>query len=178
VCTIIVNSFRLSKSGKFLLRPDYRGTKYKVHHQVRIKKSSHSLLCIFATFSVFPKASEVFALPHDPHWPRRVFCFLISTLSMVSTPIQDRTSEFRAILTQAQKRQNSSKVGSQRASLLSDAQKREANGSAAPAGSERRARSEFARNAAQVGRGITASMGKLERLAQCISHPVTLSNTG
>jgi Syntaxin-5 N-terminal, Sly1p-binding domain len=109
--------------------------------------------------------------------PRRVFCFLISTLSMVSTPIQDRTSEFRAILTQAQKRQNSSKVGSQRVSLLSDAQKREANGSAAPAGSERRARSEFARNAAQVGRGITASMGKLERLAQCISHPVTLSNT-
>ena len=85
---------------------------------------------------------------------------------MVATSIQDRTSEFRAILTQAQKRQNSSKVGSQRASLLSDAQKREANGSA---GSERRARSEFARNAAQVGRGIMATMGKLERLAQCKS---------
>lgn len=94
---------------------------------------------------------------------------------MVSTSIQDRTVEFRTILTQAQKRQNSSKVGSQRAALLSDAQKREANGSAGSAGpagsagSEKRARSEFARNAVQVGRGITATMGKLERLAQCWS---------
>ncbi|ERF73965.1 hypothetical protein EPUS_05388 [Endocarpon pusillum Z07020] len=82
---------------------------------------------------------------------------------MVTTSIQDRTNEFRTVLIQAQKRQNTSKVGSQRASLLSDVQRREANGSA---GSERRARSEFARNAAQVGRGITATMGKLERLAQ------------
>ncbi|KAF7507638.1 hypothetical protein GJ744_010191 [Endocarpon pusillum] len=82
---------------------------------------------------------------------------------MVTTSIQDRTNEFRTVLTQAQKRQNTSKVGSQRTSLLSDVQRREANGSA---GSERRARSEFARNAAQVGRGITATMGKLERLAQ------------
>lgn len=94
---------------------------------------------------------------------------------MVTTSIQDRTNEFRAILTQAQKRQNSSKVGSQRASLLSDAQKREANGSA---GSERRARSEFAKNAAQVGRGITATMGKLERLAQCRSKAGTFGATG
>ena len=83
------------------------------------------------------------------------------------TSIQDRTIEFRSILTQAQKRKGTSKVGAQRQNLLSDAQRKEANGS--PDGSapgERRARSEFARNAVQIGRGITATMGKLERLAQ------------
>lgn len=82
---------------------------------------------------------------------------------MVTTSIQDRTNEFRSILTQAQKKQASSKVGAQRTSLLSDAQRRQANGS--PVGT-RQARSEFARNAVQIGRGITATMGKLERLAQ------------
>jgi len=82
---------------------------------------------------------------------------------MVSHSIQDRTPEFRAILAQAQKRQASAKGVAQRQSLLSDAQKREADG-AAPAG--RTPRSEFARNAAQIGRGITTTMGKLERLAQ------------
>ncbi len=92
--------------------------------------------------------------------------FSCPCFNMANTSIQDRTTEFRSILTQAQKRQSSTKGGGQRASLLSDAQKREANGSAAPNG-ERRARSEFARNAAQIGRGITATMGKLERLAQC-----------
>ena len=84
---------------------------------------------------------------------------------MAIISIQDRTPEFRVILTQVQKKQSHTKSATQRASLLSDAQKREANGSAP--GGERRARSEFARNAAQIGRGITATMGKLERLAQC-----------
>src|SRR5271163_2994597 len=82
---------------------------------------------------------------------------------MTINSIQDRTNEFRSIITHVQKRQTSSKVGSQRASLLSEAQKQDANGTV---GVERRARSEFARNAAQIGRGITATMGKLERLAQ------------
>lgn len=84
---------------------------------------------------------------------------------MVSTTIQDRTKEFRAILTQTQKRQTATKGGPQRQSLLTDVQKKEANGAAN--GPSRSARSEFARNAAQIGRGITATMGKLERLAQC-----------
>jgi Syntaxin-5 N-terminal, Sly1p-binding domain len=101
--------------------------------------------------------------------PSRAFSSSSTLRGMVTMSIQDRTNEFRAILTQAQKRQNSSKVGSQRAFLLSEGQKREANGSAGSAGLERRARSDFAKNAAQVGRGITATMGKLERLAQCTS---------
>ncbi|KAK5443376.1 Integral membrane protein SED5 [Exophiala xenobiotica] len=83
---------------------------------------------------------------------------------MVSHSIQDRTNEFRTILAQAQKRQSATKGGPQRQSLLNEAQKREANGT--PTGPSRGSRSEFARNAAQIGRGITATMGKLERLAQ------------
>jgi len=47
---------------------------------------------------------------------------------------------------------------------LTDAQRREANGGAK--GPARSARSEFARKAAEIGRGITGTMGKLERLAQ------------
>lgn len=81
---------------------------------------------------------------------------------MTTSSIQDRTPEFLAILGQAKKKQNATK--GPRASLLSDVQKKEANGHL---GGERRARSEFARNAAQIGRGISATMGKLERLAQC-----------
>lgn len=79
---------------------------------------------------------------------------------MVTHSIQDRTPEFRAILAQASKRQSAK--GGQRQNLLSAAEKNEANGHASPASK----RSEFARNAAQIGRGITATMGKLERLAQ------------
>lgn len=79
---------------------------------------------------------------------------------MVTQSIQDRTPEFRAILQQAQKRQSAK--GGQRQNLLSAAERNEANGHATP-GSKR---SEFARNAVQIGRGITATMGKLERLAQ------------
>lgn len=79
---------------------------------------------------------------------------------MVSTSIQDRTNEFRTILTQAQRRQTSTKNNAQRQSLLTEAQQREGNVG------KKGSRSEFARNAAQIGRGITATMGKLERLAQ------------
>ncbi|KAI1407514.1 putative ER-golgi SNARE complex subunit [Hypoxylon sp. FL1857] len=80
---------------------------------------------------------------------------------MAVTSIQDRTAEFRSVLTQVQKRQASSKVGAQRRSLLTDSQKAAANGDAQP-----HRRSEFARRAAEIGRGIAATMGKLEKLAQ------------
>ncbi|KAL9005608.1 MAG: hypothetical protein Q9188_001611 [Gyalolechia gomerana] len=82
--------------------------------------------------------------------------------------IQDRTAEFRTVLAQAQKNLSSKKVGAQRQSLLTDAQRRAANGSpnGNAKGPRRGARSEFARKAAEVGRGITGTMEKLERLAQ------------
>lgn len=73
--------------------------------------------------------------------------------------IQDRTSEFRSVLAQAQKRQAATKVGAQRRSLLTDSQRKEA-------GDGRPRRSEFARQAAEIGRGIAAVMAKLEKLAQ------------
>ncbi|KAL9008993.1 MAG: hypothetical protein Q9173_005937 [Seirophora scorigena] len=87
---------------------------------------------------------------------------------MGTTSIQDRTAEFRAVLAQAQKNILSRKVGGQRQSLLSDAQRQAANGSpnGTVKGPRRGARSEFARKAADVGRGITGTMEKLERLAQ------------
>lgn len=79
---------------------------------------------------------------------------------MAVASIQDRTSEFKSVLAQAQRKQNASKVGSQRRSLLSDAQISAADGDARPR------RSDFARKAADIGRGISATMGKLEKLAQ------------
>jgi syntaxin 5 len=79
---------------------------------------------------------------------------------MAVASIQDRTSEFKSVLAQAQRRQNNQKVGSQRRSLLTDSQRSAANGDARPR------RSDFARKAAEIGRGISATMGKLEKLAQ------------
>lgn len=88
---------------------------------------------------------------------------------MVTTSIQDRTAEFRTVLAQAQKRQSSTKVGAQRQSLVTDTQRKTTNGSlnGEAKSSRRGARSEFARKAAEIGRGITGTMEKLERLAQC-----------
>ena len=83
-----------------------------------------------------------------------------SCLGMASTSIQDRTTEFRSILGQAQKRLTSNKAGPQRQALLSDAQRKDG-------GAERRSRSEFARKAAEIGRGITGTTAKLQRLAEC-----------
>lgn len=84
---------------------------------------------------------------------------------MAVTSIQDRTAEFQSVLAQAQRRQAKNKVGAQRRSLLTDSQKAAANGGAQPR------RSDFARRAAEIGRGIAATMGKLEKLAQCKEHP-------
>lgn len=78
----------------------------------------------------------------------------------MAVAINDRTAEFRHIVTAAQRKQ-AAKPGAQR--LLSDAQGSAGNGSAQPR------RSEFARNAAEIGRGISATMGKLQKLAQCRS---------
>ncbi|KAK1085391.1 Integral membrane protein SED5 [Friedmanniomyces endolithicus] len=83
-----------------------------------------------------------------------------------TTTIQDRTPEFRSILNQAQKslaRQRKPIGGStpqHSQPLLPSLQ----NGSATPP--TRKQRSEFARNAAGIGRGISATMGKLQRLAE------------
>lgn len=77
---------------------------------------------------------------------------------MAVASIQDRTAEFKSILAQAQRRQ-ASKVNSQRRSLLTDAQKAASN-STGPR------RSDFARKAAEIGRGISVTMGRLEKLAQ------------
>lgn len=79
-------------------------------------------------------------------------------LPAMASSIQDRTPEFRSILTQAQKtlaRQR--KTGPQAQPLLQ-------NGAATPP--TRKQRSEFARNAAAIGRGIGATMGKLQRLGE------------
>jgi syntaxin 5 len=84
---------------------------------------------------------------------------------MAMSSIQDRTSEFRSVLAQVQKRQTSTKVGAQRQSLLTDSQ-RAANGTAG--GDAKQRKSEFARRAAEIGRGISATMAKLEKLTQCM----------
>ena len=77
----------------------------------------------------------------------------------MTTSIQDRTTEFRSILTQAQKRL-AHKPGS-RPNLPNGT----ANGTTDPK-TQRQKRSEFARKAAEIGRGISATVGKLERLGQ------------
>ncbi|KAL6713450.1 Integral membrane protein SED5 [Lecanora helva] len=87
---------------------------------------------------------------------------------MTATSIQDRTAEFRAVLAQAQKQRSQNKVGSQRQALLNESQRRTTNGSpnGEIKGSKKGARSEFARRAAEIGRGITGTMEKLGRLAE------------
>ncbi|KAJ5538099.1 hypothetical protein N7504_004738 [Penicillium tannophilum] len=85
---------------------------------------------------------------------------------MTGPSIQDRTSEFSSILGQAQKRQGASKVGTQRQALLTDTQRRQANGSPSGAQEVRSGRSEFARRARDIGKGITGTTAKLQRLAE------------
>ena len=77
---------------------------------------------------------------------------------MAVTSIQDRTTEFQSILRDAQRRLKTSKPAAAQ-SLLSQQERHQANGTPPK-------RSDFARQAAQIGRGISATMGKLERLAQ------------
>jgi syntaxin 5 len=82
-------------------------------------------------------------------------------MSSHHSSIQDRTPEFRSILAQAQKslaRQR--KPGSAQAQPLLPSP----NGTSTPP--TRKQRSEFARNAAAIGRGISATVGKLQRLGE------------
>jgi syntaxin 5 len=82
---------------------------------------------------------------------------------MARINIQDRTPEFAAILQQASKQHASKKqLSSQRQSLLSSSEKDAANGTPPTA----KQRSEFARQAATIGRGISSTMAKLQRLAE------------
>ena len=86
---------------------------------------------------------------------------------MVTSSIQDRTVEFRAVLAQAQKKRATTKVGASRQSLLTESEKRAANGNLnGDAHGKKGARSEFAKRAAEIGRGITGTMEKLGRLAE------------
>lgn len=77
---------------------------------------------------------------------------------MGTASIQDRTTEFRSILTQAQKRLAQKPGG--RPNLPHGATLDSKSSSAKPK------RSDFARKAAEIGRGIAATVGKLERLGQ------------
>lgn len=83
---------------------------------------------------------------------------------------ESNTSQFKSILAQAQRRQAQSKVGSQRRSLLTDAQKADADGS------RQARRSDFARKAAEIGRGISGTMSKLEKLAQLARRKTLFDN--
>ena len=75
---------------------------------------------------------------------------------MMTTSIQDRTPEFRSILLQAQRRLTHTKTAPNSAT----------NGSAVATPDRKPRRSDFARKAAEIGRGIAATVGKLERLGQ------------
>ncbi|KAL1301524.1 hypothetical protein AAFC00_005767 [Neodothiora populina] len=75
---------------------------------------------------------------------------------MATHSIQDRTPEFRSILVQAQKRLAQQKMPVQR----------NQNNAMSATPPTRKQRSEFARKAAEIGRGIAGTMSKLERLAQ------------
>lgn len=74
---------------------------------------------------------------------------------MATHSIQDRTPEFRSILQQAQKRLAQSKTPAQRT-----------QNAAQTVPPTRKQRSEFARKAAEIGRGIAGTVSKLERLGQ------------
>ncbi|KAF2436442.1 t-SNARE [Tothia fuscella] len=83
---------------------------------------------------------------------------------MARINIQDRTNEFHSILQHASRQNASKKLSQQRQSLLSSSEKDAANGNGKP--QTARQRSEFAKQAATIGRGISSTMAKLERLAQ------------
>lgn len=91
----------------------------------------------------------------------------MTTQNTPATTIQDRTPEFHTILHQAQKTLARQRKPGQpqpplSQPLLATSQQNLANGSAPT----RKQRSEFASNAAQIGRGISATMGKLQRLGE------------
>lgn len=114
---------------------------------------------------------------------------------MAVSRLQDRTVEFQAVVQQAARRQAQAKGGAgataqkKRSMMLlgnsnNDSQRQQqaqqqaqpllspdgypdSSAAARPVSS----RSEFARRAAEIGRGISSTMAKLERLALCTSSP-------
>lgn len=74
--------------------------------------------------------------------------------------IQDRTTEFHALTTSASKRLNRNNPGSAHQRLLNNQNQDEHSKDRRQGG-----RGEFAKRAVEIGRGITDTMGKLERLA-------------
>lgn len=78
--------------------------------------------------------------------------------------IQDRTTEFHALTTSASKRLNRNNPSSAHQRLLNNQ-----NPDEQAKGRRQGGRGEFARRAAEIGRGITDTMGKLERLAMRMS---------
>lgn len=75
--------------------------------------------------------------------------------------IQDRTTEFHALTTSASKKLSRNNPSSAHARLLS-------NGKGEEKPRRQGGRGEFARRAMDIGRAITDTMGKLERLAMCM----------
>ena len=78
------------------------------------------------------------------------------------TNIQDRTAEFRAVLAQAKRKQ---RAKGERENLLTERQRLNGSPSGEGGARKRGARSEFAKRAADIGRGITGTTEKLHRLA-------------
>ena len=76
----------------------------------------------------------------------------VSTLIGLAT---DCAFTVRLVLGQAQRRQASNKVTGQKRALLTESQRADSDG--------RPRRNEFASKAAQIGRGISATMGKVSR---------------
>jgi len=81
----------------------------------------------------------------------------------MTSSIQDRTPEFRSILIQAQKRLTQSRPGGVRQKSYTNTTN---NASDAAISDRKPKRSDFARKAAEIGRGIAQTVGKLERLGQ------------
>lgn len=75
--------------------------------------------------------------------------------------IQDRTAEFHTVVSSLSRRINRPPSTAAKVPLLSDVPDRPSSTTGKKA-----ARSEFARRAAEIGRSINSTMGKLERLAQ------------
>ncbi|MCJ1326830.1 cis-Golgi t-SNARE syntaxin [Thelotrema lepadinum] len=84
---------------------------------------------------------------------------------VTNSNIQDRTAEFRAVLAQAKRKKKGGRIGEERQTLLSkEAQRNESP--VGEGGPRRRAPKEFARRAAEIGRAISGTTQKLQRLAQ------------
>jgi hypothetical protein len=150
-----------------LFASDYFGPFHLVIEKRNTATAPPRLRAHLRTLFVNSEAPEEF-IYNDYNLPKQ------TESAMAVSSIQDRTNEFRSVLAQVQKRQASTKVGTQRQSLLTDSQK-VANGTAH--GDAKQRKSEFARRAAEIGRGISATMAKLEKLTQRMSLSTRMTLT-